>query len=204
MAQQPPGPPDETAPPGDGEPANPPPPPPSMPPAPAGAPGTGWAGPDYQLPVPSDDDPTGYLRSNAGRYTREALTARLAAAGHPADAIAAAWATVDAEDAAEGRRDRRGSVSRLIAGAYLLTWMGITAAWLVSNAGQVGSVALVSGMLAFFLFVPGFVGFLVARGSRRLRRAGTGTAVAYAVVPLLILAALAGACVAIVPPSGFG
>ena len=200
MSQQPPGPPDDDPRLTGREPGIPPPPPTEE----AGNPMTGWAGPEYQLPVPSADDPTGYLRANAGRYTRDALTARLAAAGHPTDAIAAAWATVDAEDAAEGRHDRRGTVSGLIAGAYLLTWLGITVAWLAANPDQAGSIALVSGLLAFILLIPGLIGFSVARGSRRLRRAGTGTAVAFATVPLLILVAIAGTCVALVPPSGYG
>lgn len=202
MGQQPPRPPDDEAKVTGGVPGDPPPPPTPTPAT--GGPTIGWAGPEYQLPVPSADDPTGYLRANAGRYTRDALTARLAAAGHPTEAIAAAWATVDAEDTAEGRRDRRGAVSGLIAGAYLLTWLGITVAWLVADTSQSWSVVAVSGVLAFVLFFPGFVGFYVARNTRRLRRAGTGTAVAFAIVPLLILVAIAGTCVSIVPPGGFG
>jgi hypothetical protein len=165
---------------------------------------TGWTGPEHNIPVPPPDDTVGYLRANAGRYTREALTARLEAAGHGPDAIAAAWATIDAEDAAAGRRDRRGSVSTIIGGAYLLTWLAITAMWLLSSPDQAGSVLLVSALFAFFLFVPGVLGFIIARNSRRLRRAGTGTAIAFALVPLLILGALAGTCVAIIPPTGFG
>lgn len=192
MAEQPPRPPDEAPPPETRPPGGPPP-----------VPVTGWAGPEHQLPAPPQDDITGYLRANAGRYTREALTARLVAAGHGKDAIAAAWATVDAEDAASGRRDRRGTVSTIVGGAYLLTWLGITLLWLASAPDQAGSVLLVSGLLAFFLFVPWVLGFVITRNSRRLRRAGTGTAVAFAIVPLLILVAIAGTCVSIVPVSGF-
>jgi hypothetical protein len=195
MAEQPPRPPDGDAPPG-AEPGDPPTPP-------FGAP-AGWGASEYQLPAPPADDPTGYVRANAGRYTREALTARLAAAGHPADAIAAAWATVEAEDAAEGRRDRRGTVSKVVGAAYVATWLVLTLLWLASNSGQVGSIALVSGVFAFFLLVPGILGYVLPRRSRRLQRAGIGTAVAFALVPLLILVALAGMCVSIVPPGGFG
>jgi hypothetical protein len=187
-----------------------PPPPPGSPPpgapppggAPPGSPGA-WSAPEFRLPAPPPDDVTGYVRQNARRYTREAVTARLAAAGHSPEEVAAAWATVDAEDATEGRRDRRGAVSALIGGAYVLTWLGVTAAWLVSEPGQATSVALVSGLLAAFLFLPGLIGFVLARRSRRLQRARMGTAVAFALVPLLILVALAGSCLAIVPPSGF-
>jgi hypothetical protein len=203
MADQPPRPPDEEPSPGAPMPGGPPPspvPPPgsSTPPAPVG-----WASPAYQPPAPPPDDITGYIRANAGRYTREALTARLAAAGHGQGDIDNAWAAVDAEDAAAGRRDRRGTVSTLVGGAYVITWLVITGLWLVGAPDQAGSVLLVSGILAFFLFIPGLIAFLVARNSRRLRRAGTGTAIAFALVPLLILGALAGTCVAIVPPTGF-
>jgi hypothetical protein len=150
------------------------------------------------------DDPTGYLRAYAGRYTREALTARLTAAGHGPEAIASAWATVEAEDAAGGRRDRRGTVSKIIGGAYVATWLAVTLSWLASSPDQAGSVALVSGVFALALFVPGILGYVLTRLSGRLRRAGIGTAVAFALVPLVILVALAGTCVSIVPPSGFG
>jgi hypothetical protein len=175
-----------------------------QPPAPSAAPATtGWAGPEFRAPAPPQDDIAGYLRAHSGRYTREALSARLAAAGHRPEEVAAAWATIDAEDAAAGRRDRRGTVSAVIGGAYLLTWLAITAVWLVGAPDQAGSVFLVSALLAFFLFIPGVLGFVIARNSRRLRRAGTGTAIAFALAPLLILAVLAGTCVAMVPPTGF-
>lgn len=169
---------------------------------PPGASG-GWSGPEFQLPAPPPDDLAGYVRANAGRYTREAITRRLADAGHSEEGIAAAWTAVDAEDAREGRRDRRGAVSALIGGAYVVTWLAVTAAWLVSTPGQAGSVALVSGVFAAFLVLPGLLGFLLARRSGRLQRARLGTAVAFALVPLLILVALAGTCLAIAPPSGF-
>lgn len=209
MAQQPPPPPDDDAPTGGELPG---PPPPSTPPpaAPTGAPAVptgapvGWAAPEYQLPAPSADDPAAYVRAYAGRYTREALTARLAAAGHAPEAIDAAWATVDAEDAAEGRRDRRGTVSKVIGGAYVATWLAVTLAHVASSPDVTGTVALISGVLALALFVPGTFGYVLARRSRRLRRAGIGTAVAFALVPLLVLVALAGTCVAVLPPGVLG
>jgi hypothetical protein len=201
MAEQPPRPPDGD--PSLGAGSGEPPPPPSTPPASPTPTPPGWAAPQYQVPAPTGTDPAAYVRAHAGRYTREALTARLAAAGHTPEAIASAWATVEAEDAAEGRRDRRGTVSKVIGGAYVGTWLVLTLLWLASNTGQAGSIALVSGVFAFFLLVPGILGYVLPRQSRRLRRAGIGTAVAFALVPLLILVALTGICVAIVPPSGF-
>ena len=167
MAQQPPRPPDDDAPSG-GEPTGPPP-PPSTPPAAATGEPVRWGAPEQQLPAPTADDPAAYVRAHAGRYTREALSARLAAAGHAPEAIASAWATVDAEDAAEGRRDRRGTVSKVIGGAYVATWLALTLAWLASSPDQAGTVALVSGVFALLLFVPGILGYVLAR-----RRGGSG------------------------------
>ena len=180
----------------------PPPPPEDQPPAETPTAPAGWSGPGYAPPEPPRDRLEAYLRSNAGRYTREALTARAIAAGHAPDAVDAAWAVVDAEDAAEGRRDRRATVARVIGGAYVLTWLGVTLAWLSSNIGSPGSVATVSIVFAVFLFLPGILGYTFARRSRLLQRSGPWTAVAYATVPLVILVALAGSCIAIVPPFG--
>jgi len=160
----------------------------------------GWSGPEFQLPVPPPDDIDGYLRENARRYTREALTARLAAAGHPPEVIAAAWAKVDEEDAAHGRRDRRAQVSRTIGLAYLITWGIVTLLWLVSAPPEMAVVFSTSALFALSLAVPGVLGFVLTRDSRRLRRAGLGSAVAFATLPLLCLVALTGICVAIVPP----
>ena len=144
-----------------------------------------------------------YVRANVRRYTRESITARLTTAGHSREAIEAAWATIDAEDASQGRRDRRGAVATFIGGAYVITWLAVTVAWLVADRGQVNSVVSVSGLFAAFLFLPGLIGFVSARRSRSLQRARIGTAVAFTFVPLLILVALAGTCVAIAPPTGY-
>jgi uncharacterized membrane protein (UPF0136 family) len=139
-----------------------------------------------------------------GRYTRPALEVRLAQAGHPADAIAAAWAALVAEDAARGVRDRRRQVAWLIGAAYLGTWVVMTVGWLLPNPDQLSGVAGLSIALAIFTFVPGIVGFAIAMSSHRLRRAGVATGIAFAIVPLLVLVGLAGTCAAIVPPFGLG
>jgi hypothetical protein len=159
----------------------------------------GWDALSPTAPAPTGDA-TEYLAANAGRYTRLALTTRLTSAGYPLDTVEAAWAAVDREDAAAGRRDRRGQVSGLIAWAYFLTWLALTTGWLAGNMGQPSPVLALSGVLGLVLLVPGALGFYLTRGSSRLRRAGAGTAVAFTVMPLLILVALAGSCAAIIPP----
>ena len=80
----------------------------ALPPPPADRP-PGWD--DRYAPPEPGADVVAYLRANSGRYTREALDARLAAAGHPPEAIAAAWSAVQSEDSAAGARDRRGQTA---------------------------------------------------------------------------------------------
>ncbi len=170
------------------------PPPPSQPPLQA------WAE-KYAPPAPAGDI-AAYLRANGTRYTRQALDARLLAAGHPPDAIAAAWATIAAEDAAAGRRDRRQQTAAIIGGAYLVTWiLVVLLAIAPSSVGRSGGIWVLAGVLAVSLFVPGIIAFFIARGSGWLRRAGVGRVVAFAFVPMLILFALAGTCVSFVRSS---
>jgi hypothetical protein len=172
---------------------------------PDGGPPVRWQGPPGSLPP----DPAGgpladYLRANAGRYTRASLQSRLEQAGHPPGAIAAAWAVLDAEDAARGLRDRRRQVAWLIGAAYLGTWLVLTVGWLVASPDQVGAVAALSLGLAVFAAVPGIVGYAIAISSHRLRRASVTMSVAFAIVPLLVLVGIAGTCAVAAPPFGLG
>jgi hypothetical protein len=142
------------------------------------------------------DDLVTYLRANSNRYTREALDSQLAAAGHPPEAVTAAWAAVQAEDDAAGLRDRRGQTARIIALAYALTWLLVTLLVIVpSGGGTYSPIALLSGILAVALFIPGVIAVAIARSTRWLRRAGVGRVVGFAILPMLILFALAGTCV---------
>ena len=92
----------------------------ALPPPPADRP-PGWS--DRYAPPEPGADVVAYLRANSSRYTREALDARLAAAGHPPEAIAAAWSVVQSEDSATGpqgparpdRRDHRAGLRRDLA-----------------------------------------------------------------------------------------
>ena len=169
------------------------------PPPQPGAPDPSWA--ERFAPPEPTADIAAYLRANMTRYTREALDQRLLGAGHAPDAIAAAWATVAADDAAEGRRDRRGQTAAIIGGAYLATFILVVALAIVPSAtGPYSFPLLAAGILAVALFVPGFIAVILARSTGWLRRAGVGRVVAFSFVPLLILFALAGTCVAVVRP----
>ena len=172
-----------------------PPPPPTQGPPPAESP-PGWDT-RYAPPEPSGDL-IAYLRANSGRYTRDALTQRMAAAGHPPEAIAAAWAAVEAEDDAAGVRDRRGQTAGIIAGAYFVTWLLVVVLAIIpSGGGTYSPIALLAGILAVALFIPGIIAVAIARSAGWLRRASVGRVVAFSFLPLLILFALAGTCVSV-------
>lgn len=152
----------------------------------------------FDPPEPTSDI-AAYLRTYGTRYTREALDTRLMRAGHAPDAIAAAWATVEAEDRATGRQDRRRQTAAIIAGAYVVTWLVVVGLVMVPKYGAgSGSVAGLGGILAVSLFVPGIIAVAIALGTGWLRHATVGTVVAFAFVPLFILFALAGTCVSVV------
>ncbi len=175
------------------------PPPPGAPAPPPGQPDPRWAE-RFAPPTPTADI-AAYLRANSTRYTREALDQRLLAAGHPPEAIADAWAAFAAEDAAAGRRDRRGQTAAIIGGSYLVTWILVVALAIVPSVPMAyAGPVLLAGILAVSLFVPGFIAVILARSTGWLRRAGVGRVVAFSFVPLLILFALAGTCVAAVRP----
>ena len=64
-----------------------------------------------------------------------------------------------------------------------------------SGGGPYSPVALLAGILAVALFIPGIIAVAIARSTGWLRRAGVGRVVAFSFVPMLILFALAGTCV---------
>jgi hypothetical protein len=166
------------------------------PPPPQPDPPPGWDA-RYAPPNPSGDL-VAYLRANSGRYTREALDQQLAAAGHPPEAIAAAWAVVRAEDDAAGLRDRRGQTAGIIAGAYAVTWLLVVVLAIIpSGGGTYSPVEILAGILAVALFIPGIIAVAIALSTGWLRHAGAGRVVAFSFVPLLILFALAGTCVSV-------
>ena len=166
-------------------------------PPPGDPPRSDWT--DRYAPPQPVGDVAAYLRANGTRYTREALDQRLLAAGHPPDAIAAAWATVEAEDKASGRRDRRRQTAGIIAGAYFLTWLLVVLLVMVPTYGAgSGSIPSLGGILAVSLFIPGIIAVAIALATGWLRRATVGRVVAFAFVPMLILFALAGTCVSFV------
>jgi hypothetical protein len=175
-----------------------PPPPPDQPPS--DQPPAGWS--DRYAPPPPTGDIVAYLQANSGRYTKEALDQRLLAAGHPPEAVAAAWSVVNAADESAGLRDRRQQTAGIIALAYVLVWLLVVVLVIApTDTGPYAPTLLLGGLLAFFLFLPGILAVAIALRSGWLRRATVGRVVAFSLVPMLILFTIAGLCVSSVSPS---
>ena len=84
--------------------------------------------------------------------------------------------------------------------AYFVTWLlVIVLAIIPSGGGLYSPVALLAGILAVALFIPGIIAVAIAQSTGWLRRAGVGRVVAFSFVPMLILFALAGTCVSVTP-----
>src|SRR4051812_618619 len=123
----------------------------SQPPPAPGEPDPHWAA-RFEPPPPTADV-VGYLRRNAVRYTRDALDKQLIAAGHPPEAIAAAWAALEAEDDAAGRRDRRRETAAIIGGSYLVVWIVVVVLVIAPSVPiSYSTPALLAGILAVALF----------------------------------------------------
>jgi hypothetical protein len=161
------------------------------------------------VPPPAEDrvaSAAGYIHDHRERFTRDALTANLTASGYTPEEIAEAWRRSDAEAVersaadASGRSDRRNLVALIIAAAYLLTWGVFTIGWLTSEPP--GTVALVAGIFAVALLIPGVIALVLVRSWDRLREASVGTVVAALIVPIVVLVGIAGLCVATFPPFG--
>jgi hypothetical protein len=143
---------------------------------------------------------TRYVRENRDRFTPEALTSELTSSGYTPAEIAEAMRASEAGSAAgaaEGK-DRRNLVAAIIAGAYIVTWLVFTIGWLIDQ--PVGTAALLAGIFAVALLIPGVIALVLVRSWDRLRQASLGTVVAALVVPVVILVGIAGLCVATFSP----
>ena len=92
-----------------------------------------------------------YIREHRAAYTREAITARLQEAGHGAADIEAAWAAIDAEEAAAmpPPTGRSWGLTVGIAFAYVgvsilifLVWLFLVFALASASSSEFGSVLL--------------------------------------------------------------
>ena len=139
-----------------------------------------------------------YIRANRARYNREAIIAQLVAAGHEQGTVDEAWAAVSAEVEAAAGPNPWPRFKR----AFLLTGLvGLAAvfvSWSLSNGmyANSGYPALATGVLLVFLLVPLVVGAAIVGVARR--RVSQSVLFGLALwVPLILVGASAGACVAI-------
>jgi hypothetical protein len=157
-----------------------------------------------------------YLIANRERYTREALTGKLVAAGHDPAAVEAAWARIAGGDSPPPGwgTGGRATPSRAGAGTYLLIVLVVLAFGFVGLLGAAG-ISLARGYassgggtttaltLVYGLAMLGGLLFSVRRLYRAASIAEAQGAIFTAVaVSFLVLIGISGACIATV--SGFG
>lgn len=132
-----------------------------------------------------------YIRDHRARYTREAITQQLAAAGYARQAVDDAWerlATEEPQGAAAGRN--------LSLYVWILYWLGasiILAITIISTVGSGGAgfTGFGIGWLIAYLALT----YLPARAMARARPSGTAGVLAVIVgVPLIVLLIGGGIC----------
>jgi hypothetical protein len=142
-----------------------------------------------------------YIRANRAAYTREAITARLQEAGHGEADIEAAWAAIEAEEAAAAPppAGRSWGLAVGIAFAYVgvsilifIVWLVLVFALASASSSEFGSVML---FLLPALYLAALV-FGVRQGLTRPRAtaAATGHLIGAAVMALPFI--ISGICAA--------
>jgi hypothetical protein len=139
-----------------------------------------------------------YIRANRKRYTREAISDQLLAAGHDRQAVAAAWGQVDTENVARGTLSTR----YLVLGLVLIV-IGIVGLFLVTADSYLGSTIALFGS---FIYVPIaavaiLVGVLAARPSsqdapRKANDWSIGVLASLYLAPLVMWGLVTGTCYA--------
>jgi hypothetical protein len=134
-----------------------------------------------------------YIERNQAQFTEEALLDAARGRGYPEDVVREAGARVRANTASGPVRHR---ARRWILTAYLLTFAVLTIGMLTSPSGQNGTGPIGAGILAVTLAIAFLlsIGWLGSRG-RRIAGATPGM-VAFLAVPVVLLIAVAGICVA--------
>lgn len=140
-----------------------------------------------------------YLRANRDRFTSDALTERLEAAGYPFDVIDRAWASINAETAGPGSAltgRQTALIVLLVLGGLAAGAVGGGTLLLAASSG----IALPILYLPFFLIqVVGVAVFAYRRIARSeaLRRGDWVNTVGWLVAPPLMFVFVLGVCYAI-------
>jgi hypothetical protein len=139
-----------------------------------------------------DEGLLGYIRANRDRYTREAITSQLVAAGHDRASIDAAWEQVATARPAGGSEGR--NLGNYVWAIY---WLGagiiaaITVISMLGSGGGPGFIGFGIGWLVAYLFLA----YWPARAFARARPMGAGGMLAVVVgVPLVVVLIGGGIC----------
>ena len=142
-----------------------------------------------------DDRILQYILENRDRYWDKAIREQLLAAGHDSDAVDEAFRAADAIRHAGARVDLRGEAAVLVIGAYLGTYVVFALFSQREFYGNGLAIFLLGGALLSLLFVALTPALQRAQAGRVLPALAIGLA-----APLVILAGVAGTCIASVNP----
>ena len=146
------------------------------------------------------DDLRTYIREHRTTYTRDALTAELVTAGHATADIEAAWAQVEAEDAAAAARGPVGWVAAeerpYVRGARTVLAMVIVGlAYIGSALWFLSAGAFSSNVIVVWLYTVA----TIAAAAFLLRRLGRATSASVVtgtfLLAVVLYVGLAGACI---------
>jgi hypothetical protein len=145
-----------------------------------------------------------YIRANRRKYTREAITQQLVAAGHDPAEVERVWAALDAPDAdrvaGEGFWGRFALIVVGINLAVLLLLGLLTGA--LQNAGQGGLILLI--VLAVVLGIGALIAWGIVAVTGPANMSPTTALVIGTVIPLLFALLIGGSCYALIGGMGGG
>ena len=128
-----------------------------------------------------------YLEQHRGRYTEDALVAVIRAQGYPETVITAA---VERARALEGLGPARARTRSAVLGAYVVTFALLSLGMLANGNG--GGIIV----LAISLGIVGIFAAILLNGRQRTDPQRQGMLAALVLIPVLMLAGVAGLCLA--------
>ena len=151
--------------------------------------------PDIQVRPEAVEAALAWLRGHQATFTRDALASGLRDAGYSEAEIAAALVRLDREAIEPAPRDLRSRAAVIMVVGFLGTWL-VLVLRMIAMAGTGGFVPVAAVILGTILLVVGAISFVGIESSSRLRKGSTGALVAILAVPFVLLAIVAGLCVA--------
>ena len=156
--------------------------------APGGSPRPISASPQIQV-----EEILRYLDQHRGLYTEDALVAAVRGQGYPETAITEA---VERARALEGVGPGRARTRSAVLGAYLVTYLLLSLGMLANGNG--GGIIILSGSLG----IAAVFAVILLNGRQRTDPKSQGMLAALVLIPVLMLAGVAGLCLSTGMPLG--